>query len=1022
MNLEKMKDLLSLGMSSGFNPVDNKSSNSDSKQDNIVSCGQMLNRYFIVEEIGRGGMGVVYKAIDEKLCREVALKVLCSGNTDSLLQEARSIAQLNHPNIVQIFEVCEDPVPFFTMELVCGNSLSQFIQQHSKKFKDKEYFRKITAIFVDIATALHFAHEKNTIHRDVKPENIILDSELKPKIMDFGLAQHGIQTPEKMAGTPAYMSPEQVQSLSVGNTSDIYSLGATLYETMTMNIPFQGDSILNTIYQVVIDEPIRPRLLNPKIPKDLEAICLKCLEKKPKKRYCTMNNLKEDLTNYLDNHPVSAKSPSSIERLWKFGLRNKAIFISVLIILSITLFYFHGIYSALKAENKAFSERNIAIKEKKKVLLKHYLNITNNYVSNQEITAANESLETLKSLYKDVSNQKEHIELNWLQKKCYQQKYMKDLHDKSKLFFTNENMIEVTHKGDIYSYKSGRETGRNIQYSIPAIHSVCISPDYKYIAILRGLNANCRLELHDVKTLKMVFRKKINDNYDRICSFYDSDTLLIGGRSLRIWKLENNSVTELKSIDSFSEGVVGYGDEFTISAISANLKKQTVAFIYSGVLYTYSFKNKQIAKILSKEYYTCCQYYAEDNLLLGSSSGKLYNIAQDLSVKEIGNHKSEVKKIVYAQKNLFTCTSNGEIFRWDLNSRLLQKIITNEDVLSDFTVYNKVLFTLTEHKIYYSRLSQPNPTIIEENGTNVNIVGNHYTTAGGFGKVVIRNLKTKTEQQNIGWFKAKYAFFEPMTNTLIWITGYGDRQVYIRDKTSFSTEKLKKDYPNISFFEKEVVGGLYCKKNKRFFLYNLFGELTVWDLTSRKLLQELYHGREEINDAGVLTANLSADGRYIVFIFRYSFTGNDKSILVFDLEKNAYKKIKIEYRGSNTKVKLTFLNGIRSLILCFENFIKIWDFNKLMSGEKSSITLKKHKNFISSFSLAQDNKRLISTDYDGRILMWNLENVWSKEKSDYFLFEIQKRGKTISDSVYSESLQKLITVGEDTRIWDFALE
>lgn len=290
---------------------------------------QKFAQYTIVEKIGAGGMGLVYKAIDNKLDREVALKVLShapSAHSKEILrfrQEAKAIAKLNHPNIVQLYEIGSEPQPYFAMEYVEGQTLKALSKER------KLFPRKTAALIKTIAEAIDEVHKQGVIHRDIKPSNIILDKQKNVKILDFGIAKlvnrnDDISRTGDLLGTLMYMSPEQANNEAIDFRTDVYSLGATLYELLTGKAPFEGDSHVSVYYQILHQDPECPRKVNPNVSVELSAITLKCLEKNPEKRYRYMSELVKDLDNYLQNRPISAKPPTTMSALAKFVERNRA--------------------------------------------------------------------------------------------------------------------------------------------------------------------------------------------------------------------------------------------------------------------------------------------------------------------------------------------------------------------------------------------------------------------------------------------------------------------------------------------------------------------------------------------------------------------------------------------------------------------------------------------------------------------------------------------------------------------------
>jgi WD40 repeat protein/tRNA A-37 threonylcarbamoyl transferase component Bud32 len=306
--------------------------------------GPSVAGYEILSELGRGGMGVVYKARHVKLNRLVALKMILSGahaGGDELTRfriEAEAIATLQHPHIVQIYEVGEqEGRPFFALEFVDGGSLGQLIDNSPDAVPPREAAEMIERV----ALAMHAAHQRGIIHRDLKPDNVLLTHDRQPKITDFGLAKRldsnaGQTQSGSIMGTPAYMAPEQAS----GNTrlicslADVYALGAILYEMLTRRPPFDAESPLETLRQVVEREAIPPMNINPQVPHDLDTICLKCLEKDPKKRYGSAEALAADLRRFLNNEPIHARPIGPVERAVKWTRRRPAVAALIVVIIA----------------------------------------------------------------------------------------------------------------------------------------------------------------------------------------------------------------------------------------------------------------------------------------------------------------------------------------------------------------------------------------------------------------------------------------------------------------------------------------------------------------------------------------------------------------------------------------------------------------------------------------------------------------------------------------------------------------
>jgi serine/threonine protein kinase/tetratricopeptide (TPR) repeat protein len=291
---------------------------------------RIMAGYEILGELGRGGMGVVYKARQLGLNRLVALKVVLAGAHADEVQlarffiEAEAVAGVQHPNIVQIYDVgSHDDLPYFSLEYVDGGNLAQKLDR--KPQPPKEAARIMDAIVRGVVCA----HQRGIIHRDLKPANVLLTRDGIPKITDFGLAKRlesdsGQTKSGSLMGTPNYMAPEQAagNTKEVGPRSDQYALGAMLYEMLTGRPPLVGTTIAETLELVQKKEPLPPSRMQPGVPRDLETICLKCLQKEPEKRYSSAESLAEDLGHFLAGEPIRARPVSRAERVWRWCKRN----------------------------------------------------------------------------------------------------------------------------------------------------------------------------------------------------------------------------------------------------------------------------------------------------------------------------------------------------------------------------------------------------------------------------------------------------------------------------------------------------------------------------------------------------------------------------------------------------------------------------------------------------------------------------------------------------------------------------
>ena len=288
-----------------------------------------LGDYELLEEVGRGGQGVVFRARQKSLNRTVALKVISLGQWASkahlkrFRREAEAAASLDHPSIVPIYEVGErDGSCYFSMKFVEGGQLHEVIRRRPISI------RQAAKLIAKLARTVHYAHEHGILHRDIKPGNILLDAKGEPHLTDFGLArlvetESTLTRTLEVLGTPSYMAPEQAAgNRKLSGATDVYGLGAVLYQLLTGHPPFAGGTTFETVRLVLDTEPRQPRLLNPKIGRDLSTICLKCLEKDPTRRYASALALAEDLEHWLRHEPIHAKRSGFFTHVRKWVRRN----------------------------------------------------------------------------------------------------------------------------------------------------------------------------------------------------------------------------------------------------------------------------------------------------------------------------------------------------------------------------------------------------------------------------------------------------------------------------------------------------------------------------------------------------------------------------------------------------------------------------------------------------------------------------------------------------------------------------
>ncbi|MCP5517782.1 MAG: protein kinase [Verrucomicrobiales bacterium] len=361
-----LRCLLELGLTGGADEQTDEPNEREATPE-IGGAGQRFGDYELLEEIGRGGMGVVYRARQVSLDRIVALKMLVHRPFETpelaerLEAEAKAAARLHHPGIVAIHEFGQHEGQFFfSMEYIEGRSLADVIAESPGQMTD---FERVARYLRDIAGAVHYAHEQGILHRDLKPSNILVEVSDAVRVTDFGLAKRmgtdsGMTLTGQVVGSPSYLSPEQASGRhdQVGPRSDVYALGAVLFELLTGRPPFVAASFEASLIRIREKEAPSPRLLNPRVPRDLETICLKCLEKEPDRRYATARELGEDLGRFLDREPIRARPISPVGRVWRWSRRKPALAGLSFTVLTLLLTILIGLPVALVRISRALEQ------------------------------------------------------------------------------------------------------------------------------------------------------------------------------------------------------------------------------------------------------------------------------------------------------------------------------------------------------------------------------------------------------------------------------------------------------------------------------------------------------------------------------------------------------------------------------------------------------------------------------------------------------------------------------------------
>ncbi len=500
-----------------------------------------IGEYEILEEIARGGMGIVFKAMQQPLKRIVALKMILAGRLadvseiERFRREAQVAGRVKHPHIVPIHEIGEyEGRHYFTMDFIEGCSLAEQLREESLEHKQAAELIRLTAL------AVQAAHRQGILHRDLKPANILIAADGSPRVTDFGLSKLFDAVSEEsraeltatgeVVGTPSYMSPEQAtgNSEAISPRSDIYALGAVLYACLTGRAPFVSNSPIDTLMQVTHYEPAAPHVLNPNVPKDLETICLKCLSKEPEKRYATAGELAEDLSRFLAGRPVLARPVGQLERMWRWIQRN-----TIVALLLLLVFFSLAAGTAISTW--------FAIAERSQRIITNdakNLAVQQQELAEQERDAAKRAKAVAERRRQDLRRQLYVAQIAQAQQSWEEGNVAR----MNKLI---EAQIPEAGEEDLrgfeWHYLAGLESHSRIhqfQNDAPAYDSLC-DPNGEWVATL----TSNRVELRDITTGDLISEFAVDSGQDgRLANSQDGRFLSAGHRRVHLWDLSKREL------------------------------------------------------------------------------------------------------------------------------------------------------------------------------------------------------------------------------------------------------------------------------------------------------------------------------------------------------------------------------------------------------------------------------------------------------------------------------------------------
>ncbi len=977
--------------------------------------------YELIEELARGGMGVVYRARQISLNRPVALKMILAGQlaTPALKQrfhtEAEAAARLDHPNIVPIYEIGEhDGLHYFSMTLIEGGTLAEI---SPTKVQSPRSAHEAARLVATVARAVHYAHQRGILHRDLKPTNILLDERGEPHVADFGLAKlaeddSSLTMSAAVLGTPAYMSPEQAAGRSKGLTTaaDIYSLGAILYELLTGRPPFQAETAVETLRQVCEQEPVPPRLvaadvrrrkgvyssevrlLTPaaRVDRDLETICLKCLNKDPQRRYGSAEMLADDLDRWRNGEPITARPVSTVEKFSRWYRRKPALATSVFLILILFLIVIIGSPIAVFRINR---ERQRA---------EHLLYIAN--MNRAQAAWEQNNAGLVRQLLEDTQNSP-HRGFEWYywQRLAHleQRTFRGHVAEVNSVAVSPDGQRVVSGGNDrtarVWELATGREI-LTIQHT-GQIYAVAFSSDGQQIItggedrVARVWNASSGREL-----LTIVGH---TNNVEAVAFSSDDRRILTGStdRTVRLW--DSSTGIELRRFPGHAAALSTDGRRVVTTAgfyeVGGNLlaiEGSTKATLWDAE------SDRQLLQFSGHSDLIMCVAFSPNGqrIVTGSrdKSAKVWDATTGTNLSTLSGHNDQISSVAFSRdgKRIVTSSSDQTARIWDAATGT--NLVTLKGHSSGlgcaaFSSHDRLIVTAGTDKTVKVWDTEATREMITLDGQNPKLCGLAFSpdgkrivTGSYFDAAKIWDTTTAQVLHRISGVAVAFSpngrhIVTTAGSGIIWDVASGqelrkfgghkapvegvafspDGQRFVTcsdDKTAVVWETSSgKELVKLIGHSDGLRGVAFSPDGQRILTGCLDGTARIWNAaTGAELFRFKEHG------AGVWGVSFSPDGKQI-------FSGGDNGTGL--LWETATRRVVLQFKGhSGTIICAAFSpDGRRILTGSTDNTAKLWE----TATGREVFTFKVHTGMIKAAVFSPDGRRIALASFDGLATLWD---------------------------------------------------